>query len=234
MLLVGLTGGIASGKSTVSAMLAERGAEIIDADRIAREIVMPGLPAWCKIREHFGREILFADGTIDRQALADIVFADPAKLALLNEITHPPIFERIAERLEDLAPKEVVVVLDAALLLESTLGPGTDLVVVVHSPKEIQLERLAAKGMEPGHAEARIGAQLDPAERLNQADVVIDNDGSVEDLGRQVDELWDDLQRRLAATRSQSGAQEQPGPARRPGTEPVPPSANGDQPAPEA
>jgi dephospho-CoA kinase len=230
MLLVGLTGGIASGKSTVSAMLAERGAEIIDADRIAREIVMPGLPAWCKIREHFGREVLFADGTIDRQALADIVFSDPSKLALLNEITHPPIFERIAERLEDLAPKDVIVVLDAALLLESALGSGTDLVVVVHSQKEIQIERLAAKGMAAAHAEARIGAQLDPAERLRQADVVIRNDGSLEDLGRQVDRLWDDLQRRLV----HPGAQERRWPERLPGTEPVPPSVNGDQPTPEA
>ena len=222
MLLVGLTGGIASGKSTVSAMLAERGAEVIDADRIAREIVMPGLPAWCKIRDHFGPAVLFADGTIDRLALADIVFADKAKLALLNEITHPPIFERIAERLEDLGPKDVVVVLDAALLLETGGGAGTDLVVVVHSPKEIQLERLAAKGMDQRRAEARIGAQLDPAERLRRADVVIDNDGSLEDLARQVDELWDDLQRRLAAV-SRVAPERRP-----PGTEPVPPSDNGD------
>ena len=138
MLLVGLTGGIASGKSTVSALLAERGAEVIDADHIARQVVMPGMPAWCKIREHFGAGVLYADGTIDRQALADVVFADKAKLALLNEITHPEIF-------------------------------------------------------------ARIDAQLPPAQRLARADVVIDNSGSLEELGRQVDQLWQDLQRRLAA-----------------------------------
>ena len=224
MLLVGLTGGIASGKSTVSAMLAERGAEIIDADRIAREIVMPGLPAWCKIREHFGPEVLYADGTIDRQALADVVFSDPAKLALLNEITHPPIFERIAERLEDLGAKEVVVVLDAALLLETAMGAGTDLIVVVHSPKEIQLQRLEAKGMGAEHAQARVGAQLGEAERLRQADVVIDNDGTLEQLGRQVDQLWAGLQRRLAELHGRPA----------PGTEPVPPSPNGDQPPADA
>jgi dephospho-CoA kinase len=226
MLLVGLTGGIASGKSTVSAMLAERGAEIIDADRIAREIVMPGLPAWCKIREHFGPGVLFADGSIDRQALADVVFADPAKLALLNEITHPPIFERIAERLEDLGPKEVVVVLDAALLLETSMGAGTDLVVVVHSPKEVQLQRLAAKGIAADHAKARMGAQLGEAERLRQADVVIDNDGTVEELGRQVDQLWADLQRRLAELSGRPA----PGTDTHPSTDPRPPSPNGDQP----
>ena len=147
MLLVGLTGGIASGKSTVSAMLAERGAEIIDADHIARQIVLPGLPAWCKIREHFGPGVLHPDGQIDRQALADIVFADKAKLALLNEITHPAIFARIADRLEEYHDQDVVVILDAALLIEAGLAEGVDVVIVTHSPTEIQVERLAAKGV---------------------------------------------------------------------------------------
>lgn len=197
MLLVGLTGGIASGKSTVSGMLAERGAEIVDADRIAREVVMPGMPAWCKIREHFGPEVLFEDQSIDRQALGDIVFGDPAKLALLNELTHPAILERIADRLEMLAPKDVVVVLDAALLIEAELMTGADVVVVVHSPAEIQIERLAAKGLDRPQAAARIAAQMPADERLAYADVTINNDGSVEDLGEQVDELWRDLQARL-------------------------------------
>ena len=134
MLLVGLTGGIASGKSTVSAMLAERGAEVIDADHIARQVVMPGTPAWCKIREHFGPGVLHPDGQIDRQALADIVFADKAKLALLNEITHPAIFARIADRLEAHQHQDVVVILDAALLIEAGLAEGVDVVIVTHSP----------------------------------------------------------------------------------------------------
>jgi dephospho-CoA kinase len=199
MLLVGLTGGIASGKSTVSAMLAERGAEIIDADHIARQIVLPGLPAWCKIREHFGPGVLHPDGQIDRQALADIVFADPGKLALLNEITHPAIFARIADRLEAHHDQDVVVVLDAALLIEAGLAEGVDVVIVIHSPREIQVERLAAKGVGQTDARNRIASQLEPEKRLARADIVIDNSGSLEDLGRQVDKIWKELQARLAA-----------------------------------
>ncbi len=198
MLLVGLTGGIASGKTTVSAMLAERGAEIIDADHIARQVVMPGMPAWCKIREHFGPGVLFADGSIDRQALADIVFADPAKLALLNEITHPAIFERIADRLEAAQDRDAIVVLDAALLIETGLAQRVDVLLVTHSPREVQVQRLAGKGMEAAHAKARIAAQLPPEQKLAKADIVIENDGSLEDLGKRVDEIWQELQRRLA------------------------------------
>ena len=199
MLLVGLTGGIASGKSTVSAMLAEQGAEVIDADHIARQVVMPGTPAWCKIREHFGPGVLHPDGQLDRQALADIVFADKSKLALLNEITHPAIFARIADRLEAHHGQDVVVVLDAALLIEAGLAEGVDVVVVVHSPREIQVERLAAKGVGATDARNRIAAQLEPEKRLARADIVIDNGGSLEGLGRQVDKLWEELQARLAA-----------------------------------
>jgi dephospho-CoA kinase len=211
MLLVGLTGGIASGKSTVSAMLAERGAEVIDADHIARQVVMPGLPAWCKIREHFGPGVLHPDGHIDRQALADVVFGDKTKLALLNEITHPAIFARIADRLEGLYDQDVVVVLDAALLIEAGLAEGVDVVIVTHSPQEIQLERLAAKGMGAQAASDRIAAQLAPEKRLARADIVIDNSGSLEKLSRRVDEVWHELQRMLAAgVRRRQGATWQP------------------------
>ena len=199
MLLVGLTGGIASGKTTVSAMLAERGAEVIDADHITRQVVMPGTPAWCKIRDHFGPGVLHPDGQLDRQALADIVFADKSKLALLNEITHPAIFARIADRLEAHHAQDVVVILDAALLIEAGLAEGVDVVIVVHSPREIQVERLAAKGVGSQDARNRIAAQLEPEKRLARADIVIDNSGSLEDLGRQVDKLWEDLQARLAS-----------------------------------
>jgi dephospho-CoA kinase len=199
MLLVGLTGGIASGKSTVSAMLAEQGAEVIDADHIARQVVMPGTPAWCKIREHFGPGVLHPDGQLDRQALADIVFADKSKLALLNEITHPAIFARIADRLEAHHDQDVVVILDAALLIEAGLAEGVDVVIVIHSPREIQVERLAAKGVGQTDARNRIASQLEPEKRLARADIVIDNSGSLEDLGRQVDKIWKELQARLAA-----------------------------------
>lgn len=199
MLLVGLTGGIASGKSTVSAMLAERGAEVIDADHIARQVVLPGMPAWCKIRDHFGPGVLHPDGQLDRQALADIVFADKSKLALLNEITHPAIFARIADRLEAHHGQDVVVVLDAALLIEAGLAEGVDVVIVVHSPREIQVERLAAKGVGQTDARNRIASQLEPEKRLARADIVIDNSGSLEDLGRQVDKIWEELQAWLAS-----------------------------------
>ncbi len=205
MLLVGLTGGIGSGKSTVSAMLAERGAEIIDADRIAREVVMPGTPAWCKIRDHFGPEVLFSDGSIDRQALANIVFGDSSKLALLNEITHPAIFERIADRLESASGRDVIVVLDAALLIETGLARRVDVLIVTHSPREVRVERLAALGMAPTHAQARIAAQLAPEEQLARADIVIDSSGSLEDLGTQVDEVWKELERLLAEQASRRG-----------------------------
>jgi dephospho-CoA kinase len=136
VLLVGLTGGIASGKSSVSAMLAERGAEIVDADLIARQVVMPGERAWHKILDHFGRDVLSEDGQVDRKKLADLVFADPAKLSLLNEITHPDIFARVAERLEHNRDREVVVVLDAALLIETGLADRVDVVVVVDAGDE--------------------------------------------------------------------------------------------------
>ena len=199
MLLVGLTGGIAWGKTTVSAMLAERGAEVIDADHIARQVVMPGTPAWCKIREHFGPGVLHPDGQIDRQALADLVFADKSKLALLNEITHPAIFARIADRLEEYQHQDVVVILDAALLFEAGLASGVDVVIVTHSPQEIQVERLAAKGMGERDASNRIAAQLAPEQRLARADIVIDNSGSLEKLGRRVDEVWEQLQAMLAS-----------------------------------
>ena len=205
MLLVGLTGGIASGKSTVSAMLAERGAEVIDADHIARQVVLPGMPAWCKIRDHFGPGVLHPDGQIDRQALADIVFADNTKLALLNEITHPAIFARIADRLEAHHDQDVVVVLDAALLIEAGLAEGVDVVIVTHSPHEIQVERLAAKGVGERDASNRIAAQLEPEKRLARADIVIDNSGSLEKLGRRVDEVWEELQGLLAARTGHHG-----------------------------
>ena len=198
MLLVGLTGGIGSGKSTVSGMLAERGAEIIDADHIARQVVMPGTRAWCRIRDHFGPGVLYPDGSIDRQALADLVFGDPAKLTVLNEITHPDIFARIADLLEAHHDRDVVVVLDAALLIEAGLADGVDVVLVTHSPREIQVERLAARGVGERDAASRIAAQLEPEKRLARADIVIENSGSLEDLGHRVDEVWEDLQRRLA------------------------------------
>jgi dephospho-CoA kinase len=198
VLLVGLTGGIASGKSSVSAMLAERGAEIVDADLIARQVVMPGEPAWQKILDHFSRGVLTEDGQVDRKKLADLVFADQAKLTLLNEITHPDIFARVAERLEHNRDREVVVVLDAALLIETGLADRVDVVVVVDAgDEEEQVRRLTAKGFDERDARARMAAQLPAEARLARADLVIRNDGTFEELTARVDEVWDELQRRL-------------------------------------
>lgn len=197
MLLIGLTGGIAAGKSTVSALLAEHGAEIVDADQIARLVVLPGEPAWHKIREHFGADVIAEDGAIDRHKLAERAFADPGKVALLNEITHPAILERIADQLEALAGKDVVAVLDAPLLIETGLDAGVDLVVVVNAPREAQIERLEAKGIDRAQATARIAAQADERQRLERADVVIDNDGTLPELEAKVDAVWEALSRRL-------------------------------------
>jgi dephospho-CoA kinase len=198
VLLVGLTGGIASGKSSVSAMLAERGAEIVDADLIARQVVMPGEPAWQKILDHFGRGVLTEDGQVDRKKLADLVFADQAKLTLLNEITHPDIFARVAERLEHNRDREVVVVLDAALLIETGLADRVDVVVVVDAGDEgEQVRRLTAKGFDERDARARMAVQLPAEARLARADLVIRNVGTFEELTARVDEVWDELQRRL-------------------------------------
>jgi dephospho-CoA kinase len=198
VLLVGLTGGIASGKTSVSAMLAERGAEIVDADLIARQVVMPGEPAWQKILDHFGRGVLTEDGQVDRKKLADLVFADQAKLTLLNEITHPDIFARVAERLEHNRDREVVVVLDAALLIETGLADRVDVVVVVDAgDEEKQVRRLTAKGFDERDARARMAAQLPAEARLARADLLIRNVGTFEDLTARVDEVWNELQRRL-------------------------------------
>jgi dephospho-CoA kinase len=198
VLLVGLTGGIASGKSSVSAMLAERGAEIVDADLIARQVVMPGEPAWQKILDHFGRGVLTEDGQVDRKKLADLVFADQAKLTLLNEITHPDIFARVAERLEHNRDRAVVVVLDAALLIETGLADRVDVVVVVDAGDEgEQVRRLTAKGFDERDARARMAAQLPAEARLARADLVIRNVGTFEELTARVDGVWDELQRRL-------------------------------------
>ncbi|MFA5787527.1 MAG: dephospho-CoA kinase [Actinomycetota bacterium] len=205
MLLVGLTGGIASGKSTVSCLLAEKGAEIVDADRIARQVVMPGTRAWSKIVDHFGKDVLFEDGSIDRAALADRVFGERAKLSLLNEITHPEIMKAIAERLEILAGRDEVVVLDAPLLVDLGAGAACDLVVVVTAEADRQVERLERdRGMESGQARSRIASQIDARQREDAADIVIHNDGTLEELQAKVEALWCGLQARLAARRRET------------------------------
>lgn len=189
---IALTGGIGSGKSTVARLLHARGAIIVDADAIAREIVEPGEPALAEIRETFGPEVIVADGRLDRARLAEIVFADAGALARLNAITHPRIAERSAEILAR-APAEAVVVYDMPLLVEQ--GPaalaGWDRIVVVDCSDDIRLRRLVERGLAADDAGRRISAQASREERLAVADVVIDNSGDLPALESQVDRLWE-------------------------------------------
>src|SRR5690606_17159930 len=191
VLVIGLTGGIGSGKSTVSAMLAERGAVVVDADAIVRELQQPGTPVFDAMVERFGREIVAADGTLDRAAVADRVFDDPAALADLNAIVHPAVGAEIARRLEELAPTDAVVVLDVPLLVESKNPYPVAGLLVVDVDPEVAVRRLVEhRGMREADVRARMARQASREERLARADHVIDNSGTLDDLARQVDEAW--------------------------------------------
>ncbi|WP_369245863.1 dephospho-CoA kinase [Streptomyces sp. R41] len=196
MLKVGLTGGIGAGKSEVSRLLVEHGAVLIDADRIAREVVAPGTPGLAAVVDAFGKDVLAPDGSLDRPRLGSIVFADPEKLAVLNSIVHPLVGARSRE-LEDAASEEAVVVHDVPLLAENGLGPLYDLVIVVDASPETQLDRLVRlRGMTEEDARARMAAQAPREKRLEIADIVIDNEVPREDLERRVRDVWADLVRR--------------------------------------
>jgi dephospho-CoA kinase len=185
---VGLTGGIASGKSTVADELARRGALVIDADRLAREVVDPGTPELAKVAERFPDTVV--DGRLDRAKLAAVVFADPQARGDLERIIHPAVRKRAAE-LEQSAPPGSVVVHVIPLLVETGQESDFDLCVVVDVDHETQLSRLLARdGMTRAEAEARIGAQATREQRLAAADVVIDNSGSVTQLREQIDDVW--------------------------------------------
>ncbi|MFJ8866298.1 dephospho-CoA kinase [Streptomyces sp. NPDC102473] len=198
MLKVGLTGGIGAGKSEVSRLLARYGAVLIDADRIAREVVEPGTPGLTAVVEAFGPGILRPDGSLDRSALGSIVFADPERLATLNALVHPLVGARSAE-LERAAGAGAVVVHDVPLLTENGLAPLYDLVVVVDAAPATQLDRLVRlRGMTESDARARMAAQATREERLACAGLVVDNDGPLEDLEPQVRALWSELTARAA------------------------------------
>ena len=194
MLKVGLTGGIGAGKSTVARMLAARGAVVVDADAVAREVVEPGTPGLAAVVVEFGPAILDAAGALDRAALARLVFADPEALARLEAILHPLIAARSTELVTAAAagPVVPVVVHDVPLLVERGLSAagGYDLVVVVDAADELRLERLVQRGMAEADARARMAAQAGREERRARADVVITNDGDPAELEAQVDALW--------------------------------------------
>ena len=202
MLKVGLTGGIGAGKSEVSRLLVEHGAVLIDADRIAREVVAPGTPGLAAVVAAFGEDVLAEDGGLDRPKLGSIVFADPDRLAVLNSIVHPLVGARSRE-LESAAAEDAVVVHDVPLLAENALAPLYDLVVVVDASPETQLDRLVRlRGMSEQDARARMAAQATREKRLEIADVVIDNDVPLEELRRRVQEVWGELVRRARASRT--------------------------------
>lgn len=190
MVVVGLTGGIGSGKSTVAALLAERGAVVVDADAITRELQAPGTPVFQAMVDRFGPGIV-ADGQLDRGAVADIVFSDPQALADLNAIVHPAVGAEIVRRMEALAGTDELVVLDVPLMVESERGyPAAGLVVVDVDP-EVAVRRLVEhRGMREADVRARMASQASRAERLARSDRVIDNSGTLDDVRRQVDDVW--------------------------------------------
>jgi dephospho-CoA kinase len=187
---VALTGGIGSGKSTVSALLADRGAVVIDADVLAREVVMPGTSGLAAVVEEFGPQVLTTAGDLDRPGVGRLVFGDPAARTRLEAVVHPRVRARAAE-IEAAAPPGSVVVHDIPLLVETRQAHLFDTVVVVDAPTEVQLDRLTRlRSMSADEAQARINAQASREDRLEVADHVVVNDGTLSDLQRAVDEVW--------------------------------------------
>jgi dephospho-CoA kinase len=201
MLLVGLTGGIGSGKSTVARLLEERGAVVFDADVLARTAVEPGTPGHDAVVERFGPNVLLPGGALDREALASLVFADPAARRDLEAIVHPEVRRLFAEGCERYAGADTVVVFSAPLLVETGMHTAFGVLIVVSAPVERQIERLMRdRGMSEAAIRARIDAQLPLEDKAAVADVIIDNEGSLEDLEGQVDRVWTGLRERAMAT----------------------------------
>lgn len=191
MILVGLTGGIGSGKSTVSAALAARGAVIIDADQITRELQAPGQPLLAELAARFGAAILTAEGALDRPALAALAFSDAEALADLNKIVHPAVGREIARRMAEAASTEQIVVMDIPLLTENPRD-GLQGVIVVDVPVETQIDRLVRfRGFAESDARARIAQQASREARVATATIVVDNSGSLDDLAPQIERVWE-------------------------------------------
>jgi dephospho-CoA kinase len=191
VLLVGLTGGIGAGKSTVAHELASRGAVVLDADIIVRELQRAGTPVFRRIVERFGPDIVDVAGELDRARLGAAVFADDDARAALNAIVHPEVMREIAQRTESLSATDSVVVLDVPLLVEVGGGEGLDLVVVVDARDHVRIERLARdRAMSAEEARARMSVQASDEERRALADMIINNDGDLQGLRTQIDDLW--------------------------------------------
>ncbi len=194
---IGLTGGIASGKSTVSAILEELGADFINADLVGHQIYLPGKDAWKEIINTWGEELLQPDRTIDRQKLGAIVFSDSKALAKLNEITHPRIYTELEKEMvakQKIGGDKKALVVEAAILIEAKWFPLFEQIWVVVTEKETAIQRLAdSKGLTRDQAQARINAQLSNEERISYAKVVIENNGTLEDMRKQVEQAWEKL-----------------------------------------
>ena len=201
MVIVAVTGGIASGKSAVSRRLVERGAVLVDADQLARDVVQPGEPALTQIAEAFGPGVIAEDGGLDRAALGAIIFADETKRILLNSITHPAIVDRARQLFEAAGERDphAVVVYDIPLLVDGSGRRGEyDLVAVVVADEETRVRRMVElRGMSEADARSRIASQVGDDERVAVADVVIDANGTLDETNAQVDALWEELQARV-------------------------------------
>lgn len=199
MFLIGLTGGIAAGKSTIARRLKDLGAIVLSADEIARDAVAAGTPALNAIHEHFGDAVLHEDGTLNRAALGELVFGDSQRLADLNAIVHPAVSRLTRLLLAEIQERQpnAIVVYDVPLLIEANVNYGWDLVVVALADADIRRDRLIReRAMNPTEADRRIAAQATDAQRRSAADIIIDTGKSLDDTIQQTDELWAEIQRR--------------------------------------
>ncbi len=202
MYLVGLTGGIAAGKSTVAARWVEHGAIEVDADLLARQVVEPGTIGLSRIREEFGEQVIAEDGSLDRAKLGQLVFADSQALERLNAIVHPLVQKR-SQELFDAAPDDAIVIYNVPLLVEAGRDAEFDYVVTVEAPEDKQIERMVAqRGMTPEHAAARIRAQASPIERANVADRILNSNQSLDLLIKDADALYREIEKLAAAKRA--------------------------------
>ena len=192
--LAGLTGGIATGKTTVASLFKEKGVYIIDADLIAREVVKKGLPAWKMIKEEFGNDVLQEDGELDRKKLGSIVFSSKEKIQKLNSIVHPFVRERMMEEIEKAISMERNILLDIPLLFENGIHKWLRPVILVYAPVEVQIERLMKRdGLSREECEKRIKAQMPIEEKKRLADYIIDNSGEISNTKRQVEEVYEKI-----------------------------------------
>lgn len=196
MLLVGLTGGLGAGKSTVARMLTDRGAVLVDADELAHRALEPGSPVFRQVSELFGDEVMTPSGELDRAAIAATVFSDPERRRALESIVHPEVFRMLAEIVQARRGTDDIIVFDAPLIVETGFHDACDVVVVITAPEEERVARAVGRGMTPDQARARIRAQIGDEERAAVADVVIPNDGDMDALKERIDDLWERLRAR--------------------------------------